>query len=157
MENSLRRTASEELVYWINEREKIRILKEEEFTKPWTKDPVMQSVYFCNIHREDDRVTRWIRKTWNETEWYKGVDTKVEANMCMARLVNRIESLYDLGWPWLEFDEGTFKASGYDLKPFWGNAYVVTTHGQPMSKVDYACGVLEHAFEASFTHPLPLH
>ncbi len=37
--------------------------------------------------------------------------------------------------------------SGYDLKPFWGNAYVVTTHGQPMSKLDYACGVLDKAFD----------
>lgn len=28
---------------------------------PWTEDPVLQMYRFCNIHREDDKVTSWFR------------------------------------------------------------------------------------------------
>lgn len=151
MEINPLRTPQEELVYWITERESIRHLKEvEKVPKPWTTDPVMQVTYFCNVHREDDRVTRWIRQKWHGmTSLSSGPMENAEPNMCMARLVNRIESLDDLCWPWQEFDPSWFKSVAGVSKPFWGNAYVVTTHGQKMSKIDYACGVLEKAF----SHP----
>lgn len=29
---------------------------------PWTDDPILQEYRFCNIFREDDRVTRWMRE-----------------------------------------------------------------------------------------------
>jgi hypothetical protein len=29
---------------------------------PWTSDPILQEYRFCNIFREDDRVTQWMRK-----------------------------------------------------------------------------------------------
>lgn len=29
---------------------------------PWTDDPVLQGYRFCNIHREDDKVTKWFRE-----------------------------------------------------------------------------------------------
>lgn len=48
-------------VYWVNERERIRIAKEElESPKPWTNDPILQDFKFCNVFREDDRNTRWL-------------------------------------------------------------------------------------------------
>lgn len=149
MEINPLRTPQEELVYWITERESIRHLKEvEKVPKPWTTDPVMQVTYFCNVHREDDRVTRWIRQKWHGmTSLSSGPMENAEPNMCMARLVNRIESLDDLCWPWQEFDPSWFKSVAEVSKPFWGNAYVVTTHGQKMSKIDYACGVLEKVFD----------
>ncbi len=148
----------EELIYWINERERIRLHKEEyKASKPWSTDPIMQSVYFCNIHREDDRVTKWIREKW-ETADCTGDMEHTEANMCMARLVNRIDSLQQLLWPWDTFDSKWFKEVAYsmskDRMPFWGNAYVVTTHGQPMSKLEYACGVLEQCFKQLPYHGL---
>ena len=33
---------------------------------PWTNDPVFRVNYFCNIFREDDRVTRWFRDNIRE-------------------------------------------------------------------------------------------
>jgi len=49
-------------VYWIEERERIRHLKEEvQQEPPWTEDPILQEFKFCQVFREDDRTTRWFR------------------------------------------------------------------------------------------------
>jgi len=42
----------------------IRIKKEGGERPPWTHDPILRDAYFTNVHREDDRVTRWIAKHW---------------------------------------------------------------------------------------------
>jgi len=139
----------EALVYWITERENIRKAKEQGKSKPWSDNEVMQQTYFCNVHREDDKVTRWVR-----TQWALQGLHNIEANMCMARLVNRIESLKALNWPWDHFDAERFGVVANNTQPFWGSAYVVTTHGQPMSKVDYAIEVLGAIFRVSPTIPI---
>lgn len=146
----------EQLVYWINEREAIRQRKAHDQPKPWSDNPVMQTTYFCNVHREDDKVTKWLRETFDATaEFYADIEEYPSvANFCMARLVNRIESLKELFWPWEYFRKADFKHQASRLKPFWGNAYVVTTHGQRMSKVDYAVDVLGHVFKANPTIPI---
>jgi len=108
--------------------------------------PCIQETYFCNIHREDDKVTQWIRERWAEAQLDNNT-YPIEANMCMARLVNRIESLEKLQWPWQRFYDNIFEDIAGTTKPFWGSAYVVTTHGQPIGKVEYVCGVLQAAFE----------
>lgn len=47
---------------WIREREVIRSKKEElSLPAPWTSDPILDTYRFCNVRREDDRVTRWVR------------------------------------------------------------------------------------------------
>ncbi len=33
---------------------------------PWTKDPILAAYRFCNVFREDDRVTRWFRENIRE-------------------------------------------------------------------------------------------
>ena len=49
-------------VYWIEERERIRHLKEEVRQEPpWTMDPILREFKFCQVFREDDRTTRWFR------------------------------------------------------------------------------------------------
>lgn len=51
------------LLYWIQEREAIRARKEDEHKpQPWTNDPILGKYRFCNVRREDDRVTIWIRE-----------------------------------------------------------------------------------------------
>jgi len=44
------------------ERENIRLSREAGQPPPWTNDPVLQSYFFCNVFREDDKVTRWFRE-----------------------------------------------------------------------------------------------
>ena len=48
------------LLYFIWEREVIRVVKERGGEKPYTKDPVLDRYKFTNIRRRDDRVSRWI-------------------------------------------------------------------------------------------------
>ena len=53
--------------YWIEERERIRHLKEElKQDPPWTEDPILKEFKFCQVFREDDRTTRWFRTHMRE-------------------------------------------------------------------------------------------
>ena len=48
--------------YWLHERERIRMLKEDALEEPpWTYDEILQKYKFCQVFREDDRTTRWFR------------------------------------------------------------------------------------------------
>lgn len=130
------------LAYWIKERESVRLRKEANMPKPWTKDWVFQQTYFCNVHREDDRVTRWIRDNW-----CLGDDTGYEFSMCFARLFNFVPTLELVGDPclltWdLEEAMGKITERSFSQEKVWGNAYVVTTHGIPISKLEYAHRIL---------------
>ena len=84
------------LAYWIDEREAIRIRRSAGLPKPWSADPIFQQYRFCNVDREDDKVTRWIRENWRQPYtdhpnlWFA---------MCIARLVNWPDTLQELGFP----------------------------------------------------------
>ena len=47
-------------LYFVWEREAIRLARENGYEKPWTIDPIMEKYRFCNIRRRDDRVTQWL-------------------------------------------------------------------------------------------------
>ncbi len=132
-------TLERDLAYWINEREEVRRSKEYGAPKPWSRDPVFQETYFCNVRREDDKVTRWIAENWRN-QW---PHENYELAMAMARFINKPESLDILGFPSL------WKVDDY-LRRFreipgvkWGSAYVITTHGQKMDKDTYVFEALD--------------
>lgn len=52
----------EKFIYWIRERQSILNKRREGLPKPWTDDDVLQSYYFCNVRREDDKVSVWLRE-----------------------------------------------------------------------------------------------
>lgn len=128
------------LFYWINERESIRIKKDSNLPKPWTTDPILQTYKFCNVHREHDKVSKWICNEWlvpNERHpnlWFA---------MVVARLFNWPPTLEIIGFPSNNFPEhiehwrhslkGIRSAGG---KVFTG-AYLVSTNGVKMDKIDY--------------------
>jgi hypothetical protein len=58
--------AVERLVAFAIEREAIRLRKEAGQSLPWTDDPILASGHFCNVHRENDRGTRWITEHWRD-------------------------------------------------------------------------------------------
>ena len=135
-----------ELVHWITERWKVLHLKDAGFEKPWSEDPVFQTTYFCNVRREDDKVTKWIR-----TNWSQGYPKEnYTLAMMAARLFNRPSTLEQLKYPdrW-EPEEwrGKLKFMEAMRVKVWGNAYVVTTHGIPGNKIDYAIRILSDAYE----------
>lgn len=60
---------------------------------PWTNDPVLQQYRFCNVFREDDTTTIWIRKNLRDPLTN---DPKVLMAMIVARFFNRISTLQAL-------------------------------------------------------------
>lgn len=63
--------------------------KEADFERPWTQDEILQTYRFCNVFREDDRTTKWIR---NELT-HEAYGSKLLGAMIIARWFNRIETL----------------------------------------------------------------
>lgn len=47
----------EEMIQFANLRESVRVLKEQGQPHPWSNDQIMNTSKFCNIFREDDKVT----------------------------------------------------------------------------------------------------
>lgn len=87
----------DDLNKFINEREAVRIKKESGAPRPWSEDTILQQWKFCNVHREDDRTTRWIAKNWREPNaqdpdlWY--------ALVIARRALNWPGSMEALGYP----------------------------------------------------------
>src|ERR1700751_77033 len=53
-----------DFVHFIQERYAIKVRRESGQPWPWTDDPMLRDYYFCNLHREDDKVTRWLASNW---------------------------------------------------------------------------------------------
>ena len=124
------------LVYWINEREKIRKLKEQGGPPPWSSDPVFRSTYFCNVRREDDKVTRWIAEHWREG---KAEHPAFPMAMTIARMFNLPIHLGVLN-PYiftLEENKARSKKIREDGFRTFNGAYLITTCGVKMDKIDY--------------------
>jgi hypothetical protein len=91
----------EPFLYWIREREAIRLKRAAGAAPPWTTDPILGTYRFCNVRREDDRVTIWIRQNIREPYadhphlWWM---------LCAARIINWPDTLQELiegscSWP----------------------------------------------------------
>jgi len=86
----------ERLVYWITERESIRLKKEAGEPRPWTDDEILNTYRFCNVRRMDDRVSQWLLKNWYEP--YKDHKNIVLACV-LARHFNQPSTLDAIGFP----------------------------------------------------------
>jgi hypothetical protein len=129
--------------HWIVEREKCRVGRENNLPKPWSTDPILQSYRFCNVRREDDKVTKWIKDHWRAP--YNGNEHMVLA-MVMARTINWPETLDDIGFPlfskflfaqWLSEVRVKMKSRRERGLKVWTGAYLVSTNGNSMDKIDY--------------------
>jgi len=127
------------LVYWILERESIRHAKDLGAQAPWSLDPIMQSVYFCNVDREDDKVTKWIRQNWSAS-W--DLDSNHTLTAVVARVFNLPSTLALIGKPcdyddW--FTRTPCKLSEYTFqdKRIFNGAYMVTTASKKVDKIDF--------------------
>lgn len=79
-----------DLEYWVKQRETIRQRKARGEPFPWSIDPIFNENRFCNVRREDDRGTIWIREhirekfVGHEHLWFM---------LCIARMINWTETL----------------------------------------------------------------
>lgn len=129
-----------DLAYWINEREAMRHRRMAGAPPPWTNDPAMGTVRYCNVHREHDKVTQYIRNS----RVYSGAAVPV-GRVVLARMLNRITTLALVesaaavdDWQEVKFRLYAARARGEKI---WGNAYTISTCGKAMDKVDY---VIDH-------------
>lgn len=136
------------LAYWINNRWAIYQKKEEQNQKPpWTTDPYLSQYRYCNVHRENDRVTRWIAKHWREPN---ADDPNLWHGMLVARMINWPPTLEYIGYPSRDW----FAARVLNQLEAWrdsGNkvftgAYTISTNGVPMDKLQYVVDVWENAY-----------
>ena len=141
----------EKFWYWIRAREQIRILKDkhpEGIEGGYSHDPILNTYHFCNVRREDDRGTIEIRDVVRH--YFPMEESDVATISClptiylMARLFNwaptlaRVLESTDLG---LSIPEAFQELKDYrDENPgakIFHPAYVVSTAGKQMDKIDY--------------------
>lgn len=125
-----------DLTRFIKAREKERLRKLGRARGPG--DPIIQKYRFCNVRRNDDRVTIWIQDVFFEN-WQR--HPELWFALVVARLLNFPDSLDEVIPFILPFKPELMrkklhfrKASG--LKNF-NAAYIVSTNGRRMDKVDY--------------------
>lgn len=124
---------------FVEAREETRIRRAAGGPPPWTDDPIIANYRFCNIYREDDATTVWLRENWREP--YADHPDLWHA-MLVARHINKIDTLAELGGPVLPWDPDKVRAVFADrksrgLRNFSG-AYMIhcKQHGD---KLDYLC------------------
>src|SRR5882724_11434240 len=130
-------TAPQQLLYWITERNQVMLKKDLGLLKPWSNNATFQHTYFCNVRREHDRVTRFIRDTYSrevQDPWF-------EYNIIFSRFINWPDTLSSVGYLRQHSPsdlENQLERLSHKGK-VWGGAYVITTHGIPMGKAAYLC------------------
>ena len=136
------------LQYWVREREEVRILKDSHVRKPWTDDPILQSYKFCNVRREDDRVTKWMRVNWRH-ERYWDHPNFVPA-MIFARTINWPMTLAELDFPHT-WDPDRYLAVMDEIqaagKKVYTGAYMITAGPTGIRKNAWVIGNAESYFK----------
>lgn len=88
---------------WIKEREQIRIRKDGGDAQPWTADSILAAYRFCNVRREDDRGTVWIRENIRKPF---ADHPMLWLMLCIGRQINWPATLEELmgrgAWPYAE-------------------------------------------------------
>lgn len=77
--------------FWLaRERQMMKQAKDEGLPRPWTKDLVLSTFRFCNVHRRDDRVSNWIIENI-----YRPLEGQPSAFMAayVCRWFNKLETL----------------------------------------------------------------
>lgn len=133
------------LAHWINERRAILARKNAGAPRPWTEDKILDTYRFCNVDREDDAVTKWIAAHWRFAD-----NKNLTAAMVLARMLNNPATLQHIGYPhhWdsenILFLLKEWRDTGARvLNP----AYLITTCGVRMDKLDYIVQVADKAYE----------
>lgn len=125
------------LLYWIRERYTIHRKRLERYPPPWTKDPILQSYRFCNVHRENDKVTQWIALHWRHPH---ADDPDLWFAMLVARYINEPATMELMGYP-IPWNPKRFLAAVQIQKDrklnVFNAAYIISTGGLTIPKHEY--------------------
>lgn len=149
-----------DLEYWVKWREMVRINKGAGNPFPWVDDPILRDNRFCNVRREDDRGTVWVRENIREpfadhpNLWFM---------LCIARMINWPNTLHDLihttnAWPRgkrfsLDLVQEILTSRRLSKQKVWTGAYLIPSgpnKGEPR-EVHICQNVLKPLWEARET------
>ena len=112
---------------------------------PWTEDPILQRYRFCNVFREHDRTTEWLRR--NIREPYRHTPGVLFA-VVMFRWFNRVETAQRLGVSrHFNFNAHRTRNLLEGESPVIGAGYIIRTP-PGMSKIDGILDCLERVLGA---------
>lgn len=144
------------LMYYMRERESIRLKKESGQPWPWTGDKILQAYKFTNVKRADDRTTRAFVKFYREH--YKKRDPlrneTLLYNCGVARYVGTFEFQRELGWLAKHDGKRIISVATKMMKrgqQVFTGAYIVTNSGRTGPKqvvvAEYLAGLWKKAEE----------
>ena len=150
-ERVIDRPAIDRLAYWINERERVRIRRERGEPPPWTDDPILREWSFCNVRREDDRGTRWLKENWRDPH---GRDPHLWHAMLVARNVNWPDSLEEAGYPEPWSRQGPrfvarLRARQAAGRKVFSPAYLISNNAQSIDKITVVAQTLDGAWNSA--------
>ena len=113
---------------------------------PWTQDPILQAYRFCNLYRELDTTTLWLRENWFAPN---SLDPDLWFAAAVARHVNKVSTLAQMPYP-VPWEPERFKFTIESIMSSGGtaysSAYMVRAESVPglqtASKSDYLAKVL---------------
>lgn len=127
-----------EFVDFIRLRERHRQNKEE--GHKFKPDPIISRYRFCNVRRNDDRVTRWIHENMlrpmaaNPEVWFAIIVARLFNNEPMLEILMEENCI-------LPFDPRKMRVAAHDRAKggdkVFNAAYIVSTNGRAVNKIDY--------------------
>lgn len=128
---------TEELFKFMQARYNVLLGRRNGLQPPWTPDPILQRYRFCNVHREDDKVTQWIAVNWRKPHQK---DPHLWFAMVVARLFNLPSTLGSIGYP-VPYNAAYIRRHIAGLRraeqKVFNSAYIVSTNGCKQDKVEY--------------------
>lgn len=140
-------------LYWVTEREGVRLRREAGDPKPWTDDEVLLDYRFCNVRRMDDKVSRWLLDNWYGP-WKDHYTIPPAA--ALARFINlpsSLERITEHVFP--DWRPDRIKATLRALRdeeegPVFNGAYMVRGNDGP----DKVASVVDHYVQPLVTRPV---
>ena len=137
--SAIKQKRAEAFWRYLEERESIRIRRESRPDDgPWTDDPILQKYRFCNVYREDDKVTAWFRENVRDP-----LNEKQSEHVALATIIfrwfntirmgNELKSwlLGDAWWPGGDEIVAHLNFKAFD-PPYVTGAYIIKTpNGMP--------------------------
>lgn len=146
-------------MYWCRERHQIHLKRKVGLPKPWTNDKILQSYFFTNPYRENDKVTAWFRDKVRDVlrddprvlfatiafRWFNHIPTGEVLALNHGWTFEGVRGPTDCLYfsPLCEWDSNNVKrallnrqAEGHQI--FTG-AFIISTGSKKKPKVEYIC------------------
>ncbi len=143
------RTAGERYNIYLRRASVDRLTGKDE-PSPWTEDPIFQKYKFCNLFREHDKVTIWLRENWREPY---ADHPNLPFAMALARLINWPPTLEEIGFPKRWYPEkvlGVLHRRKDEGEKIYTGAYLLGSCPKGRTRADY----LVHSVLSSLHHEL---